>query len=125
MLSASSTGSFKNTLSFLEKMKKGDLFRDLDRYGKMGVDALAKATPKDTGETSGSWSYKVTRTPRSTSIAWYNDETNDGANVVILLQYGHATGTGGYVAGQDFINPAIKPIFDKIAEDVWKKVTNG
>lgn len=125
MLSASSSGSFKNTLGFLEKMQKGDYLRNLGRYGEMGVRALAKATPKDTGETSSSWSYKVETNGKSTSIAWYNDEENDGANVVILLQYGHGTGTGGYVAGRDFINPAIKPIFDKIAEDVWKKVTNG
>lgn len=125
MISSSSSGSFKNTLGFLEKLKKGDYLRDLERFGEMGVRALAKATPKDTGKTSGSWSYKVERNGNSTSIAWYNDEENDGANVVILLQYGHGTGTGGYVEGYDFINPAMRPIFDKIAEDVWKKVRNA
>lgn len=102
-------------------MSDGDLFKDLDRFGRMGVDALASATPLDTGETASSWGYKVTNTKSSAGIQWYN--TND--KVAILLQYGHGTGTGGYVQGKDYINPAIQPIFDKIADDVWKKVKNG
>lgn len=91
----------------------------------MGVDALARSTPKDSGLTANSWDYVVTRTGDSVSIYWTNTNVNDGAQIAILLQYGHGTGTGGFVAGQDYINPAIQPIFDKIQEDVWRKVKNG
>lgn len=125
MIRVTDSGSFKNTLSFLGKMQKNGPFDDLDRYGKMGVDALASATPRDSGETAASWSYKIERNAQKVSISWYNDEGEGKTKVAILLQYGHGTGTGGYVAGQDYINPAMKPIFDRIATDVWRKVTNG
>jgi hypothetical protein len=87
----------------------------------MGVAALQQATPIDEGDTRAGWSYRVT----SNSIAWYNSHVNDGANVAILIQYGHGTGTGGYVAGRDYINPAIQPIFDHIVSELGKRVTNG
>jgi hypothetical protein len=90
----------------------------------MGVDALAKATPSESGLTAKSWGYRIYRNRNSTGIEWYNSNENNGVNIAILLQYGHGTGTGGYVSGQDYINPAIRPIFDRIAEDVWKKVTS-
>ena len=116
-----STGSFNKTESWLTKLKSPDLFGKLDKYGEMGVAALAAATPVDEGDTKNSWNYKVTKN----SIQWFNTHTNAGANVAVLIQYGHGTGTGGYVAGRDYINPAMKPIFDKIASEIGKKVKNG
>lgn len=120
---ARSKGSVKRTYQFLDKLKHGDFYDELDRFGRMGVDALASATPVRTGETANSWAYEVTRGRRRSGIVWYNTNTIDGVNVAILLQYGHGTGTGGYVSGYDYINPAIRPIFDRIANDVWRKIT--
>lgn len=125
MIGISQSGSFKNTMSFLAKASRTGLYSDLDRYGKMGVDALARATPLESGATANAWGYRIFRSRSTTGIEWYNSNENEGANVAILLQYGHGTGTGGYVSGQDYINPAIRPIFDRIADDIWKKVTNG
>lgn len=123
MISITSSGSFKNTQSFFDRILGGGIYSDLNRYGKMGVDALAGATPVDTGETAQSWDYRITNAKGSAGIEWFNTHNNQGSNIALLIQYGHGTGTGGYVAGYDYINPAIKPIFDKIADDVWKKVT--
>lgn len=117
-----STKSSKQTEKFLKKLASGDIYKDLSKYGQIGVDALANATPRDSGLTSQSWKYEVTNTKGQVSITWYNTNVNNGANVAILLQYGHGTGTGGYVAGYDYINPAIRPIFDKIGNDVWLRV---
>ena len=86
---------------------------------------MSRATPRDTGETSGSWTAKVTKTGKSWQIVWLNTHVVDGEPIAILLQYGHGTGTGGYVQGRDYINPAMKPVFDKIAENVWKEVRNA
>lgn len=122
MISINSSGSFKNTNSFLSRLLKGDIFSDLDRFGQMGVDALSNATPRDSGETAQSWRYKTIRKKGFIGIEWYNTNVVNGSNIAILIQYGHGTGTGGYVQGRDYINPAIQPIFDKIANDVWKKV---
>lgn len=121
MIRLTDSGSFKNTEAWLTRLTPKNLSADWDKYGRMGVSALQKATPIDDGDTRGSWSYKVTKT----AIEWHNSHVNDGAVIAILIQYGHGTGTGGYVAGRDYINPAIKPIFDQIAADIWKKVTNG
>lgn len=108
---------------FLKRVLQGNIYNDLERYGQVGVDALSNATPIDSGETALSWRYRVIQTAEGHyGIAWYNEHENDGANIAILIQYGHGTGTGGYVQGRNFINPAIQPIFDLIAEDVWKKV---
>ena len=123
MISIKSSGSFKNTAAFLDRIKKRQMFNDLARFGQIGVDALSSATPRDTGETAQSWKYRIVNTKRGIQIEWYNTHVNKGSNIAILIQYGHGTGTGGYVQGTDYINPAIRPIFDKIAEDVWKKVT--
>lgn len=123
--SFTSSGSFKSTEKYLKKMARGDAFRLLDRYGSMGVEALRSATPIDSSETANSWSYKVERKSGRYSIKWTNSHMAGGTPVVILLQYGHGTGTGGYVQGRDFINPAIKPIFDKIADEVWREVTRN
>lgn len=119
-------GSFKNTENFLQRMMQELTIREtLDRYGRMGVDALSSATPVDSGLTSESWAYSVLITSRSYSITWTNSNIVDGRPIAILLQYGHGTGTGGYVEGQDYINPALKPIFDQLAEEVWKVVTTA
>lgn len=123
MFSVSSAGSFKNFEAFAKRVLQGDIFNLLERYGQMGVNALANATPVDTALTANSWRYEIQRGWRSTTISWHNDSMAGSVPVVILLQYGHGTGTGGYVQGRDFINPAAKPIFDKIASDVWKAVT--
>lgn len=119
------TGSFGNTNSFLKKVSDGSIFRTLEHYGQMGVDALALHTPVDSGLTASMWRYKVSRSRNTYSITWYNGNTAAGTPVAILLQYGHATGTGGYVQGRDYINPAMQPLFDQIAADVWKAVTSA
>lgn len=126
MISIESKGSFKNTDAFLERMKHSDIMKALARYGQDGVSALSHATPMDTGETAGMWSYEVESTRKGQyAIIWTNNHIEAGVPVVILLQYGHGTRTGGYVHGRDFINPAIQPIFDRIANDVWKVVTTA
>lgn len=124
MISITSSGSNKTEV-FLTKMLKGDLFNSLDRYGAMGVDALASATPKDSGLTASSWTYHVVKKKGFYSVVWNNTNTINGTPVAIILQYGHGTGTGGWVEGRDYINPAIQPIFDQMAEEVWKQVTSG
>lgn len=125
MISFESKGSFEKTESFLKKMSKGDIFNVLDKYGQEGVNALRAVTPVDSGVTAESWSYEVSRGNGSYSITWTNSNVVGGTPLAIMLQYGHGTGTGGYVAGRDYINPAIQPIFDRIAEDVWKAVTSA
>ena len=125
MISVTSTGNFKKTLGFLEAISPKKMFANLERYGQRGVDALSRATPIETGETANSWGYKVIRTKGRYSIVWYNEHEENGVNIAVIIQYGHGTGTGGYIQGRDYINPAIRPIFDQIAEDVWRQVTNG
>lgn len=122
MLSFESTGDFKNTESFLKRMLSADLFRSLDSFGRQGVAALSSATPVESGTTAGSWSYEIKRSRDQTEIVWTNSNLKNGFPVAVMLQYGHGTGTGGYVQGQDYINPAIKPVMDKIADGVWKAV---
>jgi len=95
----------------------------MNKCGEEGVYALANSTPSDSGLSADSWHYKVEKSGKSYSIAWYNSDVENGFPVAIMLQYGYGTGTGGYVQGQDYINPAIKPVFDKISNDVWKAVT--
>ena len=94
----------------------------LDEYGQKGVEALKKATPKESGKTADSWGYEIVTNDDKTSIIWTNDNVNDGVNIAIILQYGHGTGTGGYVQGTDYINPAIKSTFDSMAESLWKDI---
>lgn len=119
------SGSFSNLELFIKRARSNQLFSELNRFGQMGVDALAQATPIDSGETSLCWEYRIVQRKGKTGIEWFNTNENNGANIAILIQYGHGTGTGGYVQGVDYINPAIQPIFDQLAEDVWKKVTRG
>lgn len=125
MITFESSGSFKNTEAFLKRMSKGDIFQTLDAYGRQGVAALASATPSDSGVSADSWAYQVERKSGVYTITWTNSHMVAGVPIVILIQYGHGTGTGGYVQGRDFINPAIQPLFDKIANDVWKAVTSA
>lgn len=124
MLSFKHTGSFSKTTRFFEKMKRREQYNILNSYGREGVAALMEATPKDTGKTSQSWSYTVSITKDSASIIWTNDNvTTDGTPIAVLIQYGHGTKSGSYVKGIDYINPAMKPIFDKIANEIWEEVT--
>lgn len=126
IISFSSTGNFSKTQKFLSVIRQGSLFRTMDSAGRQGVNALRSATPERTGKAAAAWSYKVVNTPGKHSIYWTNsDVDSEGTPIVVLLQYGHGTGTGGYVQGHDFINGAIKPIMDRIAEDVWKAVTSA
>lgn len=106
----------------LKKLLGKNIFASLDRYGQRGVEALAAATPVETGLTADSWEYEIVKSPRP-GIRWYNTNVVNGTPVVIMIQYGHGTGTGGYVYGRDFINPAMRPVFDTIAQDIWKEVT--
>lgn len=119
-----SKGDFKNLEKLLKKSIGKNYRSILEKYGQEGVRALASATPIDTGETAGSWYYEITQTNDSLSVTWKNSHVERGCNIAILLQYGHATGTGGYVQGRDYINPALQPIFDKLANDAWKEVTS-
>lgn len=125
MIYATTIGDSKKTERYLEFLKRGDMYSGLDQYGRRGVDALSRATPIDTGETAHSWGYQIEHTSSKVSISWYNTHRESNVNVAVIIQYGHGTGTGGYVAGRDYINPAIQPIFDQILTDVWRQVTNG
>lgn len=125
MITFESTGSFKKTESFFDKMLKRDIFSTVERHAKAGVAALAAATPQDTGLTAQLWGYKIVKTPANLSVIFTNTHVDDGVPIAVILQYGHGTGTGGYVDGIDYINPALRPIFDKIADDVWKAVTSA
>lgn len=116
-------GDFKKTEEFLKRNKDLDIRTILNTYGQKGVEALSENTPKDSGKTAESWSYEIVKTRKGWSIYWRNANVNQGIPIAILIQYGHGTGTGGYVQGRDFINPAIRPVFDEIADEVWKEVT--
>lgn len=122
-ISLESKGNFKNTERFLSRISRNEHLKILNKYGEKGVAALASATPKDSGETANSWTYEVKIEGNSGRIVWKNTNINRGVNIAIILQMGHGTGTGGYVQGRDYINPAMRPIFDQIANEVWKEVT--
>jgi len=118
-------GDFRKTENFFKNVSNGVKMKLLEQYAQEGVDALASATPRDSGLTAASWGYRIEQKNGMTSIVWTNSNVNKGVNIAIILQYGHGTGTGGYVEGIDYINPAIRPIFDKISEKVWKEVTSA
>ena len=124
-ISYSHRGSFKNTEKFLKAMKQQDMFARLESLAREGVLALREATPVDEGVTAAAWGYEIDKTRRGVTITWTNTNVVNGAPIAILLQYGHGTGTGGWVQGRDYINPAIRPIFDQIADQVWKAVTSA
>lgn len=123
MITIEQKGDFKKFNTFCEKLKSIVKVSNLDKFGQKGVDALKAATPKDTGLTASSWEYNIKRTNDSVTLEWNNTNVNDGCNIALLIQYGHGTKTGGYVSGTDYINPTLKPIFDEIADGVWKEVT--
>lgn len=123
MISFRQQGDFSKLTSFLEKAKESVKIGNLDKYGREGVAALSSATPVDSGLTARSWSYKIENKHGSATISFHNSNIQNGVPIAIILQYGHGTGTGGWVEGRDYINPAIQPIFDRIADDAWKEVT--
>ena len=123
MITFKHRGNFSKTTRFLERAKEVVNLGDLDRYGREGVAALASATPTDSGLTASSWYYEITHTKGSTTITFNNSNINQGVPIAIILQYGHGTGTGGWVQGRDYINPAIQPIFDRITNEAWEEVT--
>ena len=119
------SGGFTKTERFLNRMKRREYLNVLDEFGRDGVQALRNATPVDSGATAEAWDYEIKRTRNYTEIVWTNSNINDGVPIAVILQYGHGTGTGGYVQGRDYINPAIRPVFDKIAKKAWKVVTSA
>nr|DAK46826.1 MAG TPA: type I neck protein [Caudoviricetes sp.]DAK73415.1 MAG TPA: type I neck protein [Bacteriophage sp.]DAN95042.1 MAG TPA: type I neck protein [Caudoviricetes sp.]DAO97133.1 MAG TPA: type I neck protein [Caudoviricetes sp.]DAX99506.1 MAG TPA: type I neck protein [Caudoviricetes sp.] len=123
MITIESQGEWKLTRNWFDRMTKLDLALIMNQFGKEGVSALAAATPSRSGLTSKSWNYEVTRKGNNWKITWTNSNVNKGANIAVLIQYGHGTRNGGYVVGRDYINPAIRPVFDKIAQKAWKEVT--
>lgn len=118
-------GDFSKLTNFLEKAKEAVHVGDLDKYGREGVAALASATPVNSGLTASSWYYKIVRKEGSVAIQFLNSNVQNGVPIAIILQYGHATGTGGWVEGTDYINPAIQPLFNQIAEKAWREVTKS
>lgn len=117
-------GDLKKTEKFLKKMESGDYTKILSKYGEQGVQALASATPKETGKTAASWTYDIVASNDVYEIVFSNTNINKGVNIAIILQYGHGTRTGGYVTGIDYINPAVKPVFDEMANAAWKEVNS-
>lgn len=124
MIKIKQSGNFNNTERFFKRAQKMDFFRNLEKYAREGVTALASATPVDSGKTAASWDYEIQKRQGKVSIYWTNSNINNGVPIAVILQYGHGTNGGGYVQGRDYINPAIRPIFDKIAENAWKEVTS-
>lgn len=123
MISFKQKGDFSKLTRYLKKASQAARVSDLDRFGREGVAALASATPVDSGLTANSWYYEIERKNGSATISFHNSNIQNGVPIAIILQYGHATRNGGWVQGRDYINPAIQPIFDKIAESAWKEVT--
>ena len=116
-------GDFSKSIKFFEKVKGAVRPKDLDKYGREGVAALASATPVDTGLTASSWYYKIETKDGSVTISFFNSNIQNGVPIAVILQYGHGTRNGGWVQGRDYINPAIQPIFDEIVKKAWREVT--
>jgi hypothetical protein len=125
MISFGTSRSGRRTEDFLRKLQKGDIYKALDAEAQKGVAALAAAVPKDSGLAADSWSYEIEHSRGSATIKWLNTDVENGFPVAIMLQLGYGTGTGGYVQGRDYINPAMQPVFDSIADKVWKAVTSA
>lgn len=124
MITFESKGNFEKTRGFLNKIKNRKQYQILEKYGQMGVDALSAATPVRSGLTASSWQYNIEQSKTGATISFSNTNVNEGVNIAIILQYGHGTGWGGYVQGIDYINPAIAPVFQQMADEVWKEVTS-
>lgn len=125
MISFSQKGDFSKLSRYFERLKESVKLGVLDKYGRAGVAALSSATPKDSGKTAASWSYEIERQNGSVSIVFRNSNINKGVPIAIILQMGHGTGTGGWVQGRDYINPAIQPIFEQLANEAWREVTKA
>jgi len=125
MFKVESKGFFRKTNRYLKKVSKISSFEILRYYGEVGLNALSKATPRDEGLTASSWTFSLVPNEFGTLLVWGNRNVNDGVNVAIIIQYGHSTGTGGWVEGIDYINPAIKPVFEDISKELRKKVSHG
>lgn len=125
VLTFESYGDFSKLHHYLEKAKESVGMGILDKYGKLGVEALRQATPRDTGLTAESWSYSVQRTPGLIRLSFNNSNVNQGIPIAILIQYGHGTRNGGFVEGIDYINPALQPLFNDLADELWKEVTEA
>lgn len=125
MVSFSTSGSFDKTEKFLHSMQRLDVSSIVKSAAQRGVNALANATPQDSGLASSSWGYVIEQKRGSIMIGWTNSDVENGFPVALMIQYGHGTGTGGYIQGKDYINPAMRPIFDEIADTVWKAVTSA
>ena len=124
MIKITQRGDFSKVTGYLEKLKEGFRRSILDKYGKRGVEALSAATPVNTGLTAQSWSYKIQNTKGRASITFVNSNVNKYVNVAIILDTGHGTGGGGWVQGRHYIEPAIRPIFDELANEAWKEVSS-
>lgn len=118
-------GDFHNTERFLKSIQKGDIYKSLDQIAQKGVEALSAATPVDSGRTAESWGYEIDKGKSYVKISWTNDNINEGEQIAVLIQYGHGTGNGGYVQGTDYINPAMRDVFQQIADEVWREVVNA
>lgn len=116
-------GNFNKVEKFFNRVRGARYLNILDKYGQEGVLALASATPVDSGKTASSWTYEIVHGVSSTTISWSNSNVNQGVNIALILQYGHGTGNGAFITGIDYINPAMKTIFDRIAEETWREVT--
>ena len=125
MFSLNVKQSGAKTEEFLTRMQKLHIEQILNKYGQEGVSALAAATPHDSGATASAWGYEIVQDGDGYSIHWTNDNINKGVNIALILQMGHGTGTGGYVKGIDYINPALKPVFDALADEAWQEVTKS
>ena len=123
MITFKHKGNFNKTEKFFRQISDSEYLRMLDKYGNEGVKVLSSATPIDSGETAESWGYEITRSNRGVKIVWTNTNIVDGVPIAIIIQYGHGTQNGGYVQGRDYINPALRPIFDNIVNEVWREVT--
>ena len=122
MITVESKGNFDNTEKLLKRIKSRDYLKVLDKFGQQGVTALSGATPTRSGKTASSWDYKVLVSGGGVTLQWTNSNINNGVSIAIILQYGHGTRNGGYVVGRDYINPAMRPLFDKMADEAWKAV---
>jgi|SRR6188472_1780905 len=122
MITITQKGSFKNTEKYLSRLKTAEIFAVLNKYGSLGVNALSNATPTESGETAGSWTYTIVQRPGYYSIRWHNSHIVDGVPIAVILDYGHGTGTGGYVQGRSYIMPAIRPTFDRMSEEIDKEL---
>lgn len=123
IISFSQKGDFSKLEKFLSKHRMVFFKGILEKYGQKGVDVLANATPKDTGKTAASWYYKVERKNDTVTLTWCNSNVNDNVPIAVIIQYGHSTGSGYYVEGIDYINPALRPVFEKIAKEATKEMT--